>query len=365
MGDSLSADLLGRIQKAQRTLLAPLRYDTPTAWLEAVVPHVQAVMEADHVYAALPHDGEVVLVGHNLDPQFLDTLQSAFEGVVDGRFIFDDPMPLQMHLQRRRNGAGVYHEHQLADREVIERSASYRELFAPHGIRYATGLSVPLPLGEGLLCPAFESADAPGFDPAAGQRLALLLPAFEAGIDQWRRLGPARTAFSSLLDTLSDAVALFDADGTERYRNRPLRTLLDAEPDAAALMRAVRALVDSLRPPSPALGIARREIDLRGGRYCLRLGCTPRPLFDSHGTVVVVERLSPYPSPSALQDRFDLTPREAEVALLLAEGCSNDTIADRLVISPHTARHHVQHVLRKLACDSRAGVGHVLLQNRP
>jgi DNA-binding CsgD family transcriptional regulator len=51
--------------------------------------------------------------------------------------------------------------------------------------------------------------------------------------------------------------------------------------------------------------------------------------------------------------RFGLTPRESEVAFLLADGCSNSLVAELLGISRHTARHHTQHVLGKLAVRSR------------
>jgi DNA-binding CsgD family transcriptional regulator len=58
-----------------------------------------------------------------------------------------------------------------------------------------------------------------------------------------------------------------------------------------------------------------------------------------------------------LHIEYGMTPREIEVALLLAEGCSNRTIAHRLGISPHTARHHTQRVLVKLGVHSRAEAG--------
>jgi non-specific serine/threonine protein kinase len=51
-----------------------------------------------------------------------------------------------------------------------------------------------------------------------------------------------------------------------------------------------------------------------------------------------------------------LTDREQEVATLIADGRSNQEIADRLVISRRTAEGHVNRILRKLGFDSRSQV---------
>lgn len=48
-----------------------------------------------------------------------------------------------------------------------------------------------------------------------------------------------------------------------------------------------------------------------------------------------------------------LTPRRRQVLELLCEGLDTEAIAVRLVISEHTARNHVQAVLRHLDCRSR------------
>jgi DNA-binding NarL/FixJ family response regulator len=53
----------------------------------------------------------------------------------------------------------------------------------------------------------------------------------------------------------------------------------------------------------------------------------------------------------------DLSPREDEVASLVAGGLSNREIAASLVISARTAETHVQHIMDKLGFTSRAQIG--------
>jgi len=49
-----------------------------------------------------------------------------------------------------------------------------------------------------------------------------------------------------------------------------------------------------------------------------------------------------------------LSKRESEVMRLLVEGLSTKAVAERLTISPHTARHHIASIYEKLRVSSRA-----------
>jgi DNA-binding NarL/FixJ family response regulator len=50
---------------------------------------------------------------------------------------------------------------------------------------------------------------------------------------------------------------------------------------------------------------------------------------------------------------FDLTEREREVMSLIAQGFTNQSIAEKLVISPNTVRNHISAIFSKLQVTSR------------
>ena len=58
-----------------------------------------------------------------------------------------------------------------------------------------------------------------------------------------------------------------------------------------------------------------------------------------------------------------LTRRERQILVLLAGGADNHAIARELVISPETARTHIQKVLGKLGVHSRLEAAAFVMQN--
>jgi DNA-binding NarL/FixJ family response regulator len=51
-----------------------------------------------------------------------------------------------------------------------------------------------------------------------------------------------------------------------------------------------------------------------------------------------------------------LTPRETEVARMVAEGLSNKEVSERLAISGGTVKVHLHHIYRKLKVPGRIGL---------
>jgi DNA-binding CsgD family transcriptional regulator len=131
-------------------------------------------------------------------------------------------------------------------------------------------------------------------------------------------------------------------------------------PDAFALFVSSRRLVIELpgRPSGPQLkegGELRRFLSQRweaiSNRRFLWIdgsGCWHRIELIAcrdDATLLVEQSVAP---------PYDLTRRELEILNLLATGASNPQIAGRLVISARTVSTHVEHILAKLNCESRA-----------
>ena len=85
-----------------------------------------------------------------------------------------------------------------------------------------------------------------------------------------------------------------------------------------------------------------------------------RDVFASLGAVREVARADALLEPPAAGSGNggaglgDLTPRELEVLRLVAQGLSDASIAERLVVSPHTVHRHMANVRAKLRLPSRA-----------
>ena len=59
------------------------------------------------------------------------------------------------------------------------------------------------------------------------------------------------------------------------------------------------------------------------------------------------------PGQFSISRDFNLSKREIQILELLASGCRNKEIAERLYISNHTVRSHIYHIYEKLHVKSR------------
>jgi DNA-binding NarL/FixJ family response regulator len=85
----------------------------------------------------------------------------------------------------------------------------------------------------------------------------------------------------------------------------------------------------------------------------IRIAADGGAMFSPSVTRRLIEEFSRRVSPEPPPGLAELTPREREVLRLLARGLSNQEIAAELVVSEHTAKTHVAHILSKLGLRDR------------
>jgi DNA-binding NarL/FixJ family response regulator len=87
----------------------------------------------------------------------------------------------------------------------------------------------------------------------------------------------------------------------------------------------------------------------------LRAVARGEALLAPRATKRLIEEFATRAKPTTPPPELDeLTPREREILALVGTGLSNDEIAERLVVSPFTAKTHVSRTMMKLGARDRA-----------
>lgn len=162
-------------------------------------------------------------------------------------------------------------------------------------------------------------------------------------------------ALVRVLDATVVALLLFDGRGRRLRATAAVERLLAEDDGADAVLDAAAALardcLAATRSAGRGLPPARRVAHTRHWSYRLVAGPT------AAAVAVVIERDARRAlDDAALRARYGLSPREAEVARLVADGRSTPGAAAALGISPHTARHHLERVFTKLGVTTRGAL---------
>jgi DNA-binding CsgD family transcriptional regulator len=381
-GTSGSASLchrdLGHFQTVLASLLSPASHSGIEAWAEEILLSIAELFDCAGVVLMAPPGvlgEELQIVAPDLDSEYVRALRGVASGGADP-FAGD---PEHARAMRRLAAAEV----RVFDPATVERLTRvslrsmqrfYPEVMVDCDVGYFATAAVWLPEGPVLLS-CLSNAPAGGrFGDGALDVLSLLVPALESGVCSLRAFRQRRTAFSGFLDEM-ESPALLRSAGGEYYRNRTFRTMLQICADPESLLRAMDRLAGEvlrLRQPvrksaqEPRLDTGTRTIDAGGHRLHLHGTWLPPGIAgpDPAAVVIAEDQRACVPDVRTLSGLYGLTPRQAEVAQLLARGASNNEIADRLGISPHTARHHAQTILEKVGTHSRKAVGMRFLEDR-
>jgi DNA-binding CsgD family transcriptional regulator len=236
-----------------------------------------------------------------------------------------------------------------------ERSTRYRELLAPAGIPFelrAAFVTRGRCWGAVHIARLEHNRD---FTAEEADVLARLSATIADGIRTSVRFDAARQSQDR---TAPGLVVLGPANEIELI-TAPAQELLEA-------MRS-SALTTDTGPPTPLLALAAftRRHHAAGADRQPDIVAVPSPsgwitlhasLPDGRadGQVAIVLERTATPQATALRLEADgVTPREREIATLIAQGRANPEIADALVLSPYTVQDHVKSLFEKTGVASR------------
>jgi DNA-binding NarL/FixJ family response regulator len=187
--------------------------------------------------------------------------------------------------------------------------------------------------------------------------------------DDMEVVGEARDGLQAVTEAerLRPDVALLDANLPNGDGIRATAQIMDRVPTCRVVVLSAqedeRILIGAME--AGAAGYLSKEsplVDLIRATRAVHLGealVPPRMLGALLQRLILRRR----EHDQALKQMSDLTRREREVLALVAGGADNDGIAQRLVISPETARTHIQNVLGKLGVHSRLEAAAFVVQN--
>lgn len=108
-----------------------------------------------------------------------------------------------------------------------------------------------------------------------------------------------------------------------------------------------------------AISYLLKDISIPDLVEAIKAGHAGRSILSPQATEALI-RATTEPPPLG----HNLTPRERDVLMELAHGCSNREIAEILRISRSTVKHHVSHILSKLEASSRAEAAALAMQHQ-
>lgn len=377
MALALSSQDVVRFAALQEALLSPLEHESVDAWCAAVLGRLETLVQGNRSAFFLPLADRLHYVSESIEQRYLDGFQEQITEFAPGSLRYSDQHLDQAQKFRRQRKLEVWSIDML-NRMVgnpLKELPVYHEVVKPAGIAYSRVLTIGLPTGEALLGVAHPGPEHDPFGEEAGLELmAMLLPAFKAGVNTLVRLDIRRANLARTTDQLGEALAFFDLEGEELHRSLRLAELLADDPERERIVAEIRRLARSLAslraPRSDPWRVievppAFEELETATGCYQIRASYVGRGILGVEKVVLVaLDRLTPdLPTRECLIDHFGLTPRRAEVALLLAQGLSNHEIAERLGISSTTVRHHAEWVFLRLGVHTRKALGLKLISD--
>jgi DNA-binding NarL/FixJ family response regulator len=148
-----------------------------------------------------------------------------------------------------------------------------------------------------------------------------------------------------------------ELDGVEATRR-----IRAAQPESEIVVLTThaddRSILDALQ--AGARGYLTKDAGINEISRAIRAAADHQALLDPvvQSRLVAAASAGSRPAPPRARLPDDLTPREAEVLALIAQGLSNGEIAATLVVSEATVKTHINHLFSKIDARDRAQAVH-------
>lgn len=277
---------------------------------------------------------------------------------------------------------------QFVGADALEGSEFYQQLLKPRGIYYILAVDIREPDGISASLRLQRGPEAGAFGDEPRRLLTLLVPHLRQVLRVFKRLENTeseRTLFEDAVNRLSVACIILDEN----------RQVLRANSEADKLLARRQGI--SIRGNSLHLSTRHKSQELqkaieeslaaqRSGEFSMAramaapnapnrpgLGLVVKPVprsdwFEGQATPSVAIFISdpeqePGTSAEALGRLFDLTPAEAGLSLLLADGNTLDQVSKQLGISTNTGRAHLRAIFSKTGVTQQSQLVSLILRS--
>jgi DNA-binding CsgD family transcriptional regulator len=362
-GVRLSSRQIRELHRVGGILASPLAFESIDAWRCSITAQTKPLIGADLVSFLLPTATTPVLSHEQWTAAAGDYPRLKAE------------LDVRYGLRERELQLRVWNRDLLWKGWLDELYASpyYNEFIRPLKCFDALAMTVNVPgsvLNATLYC-HHESERGRRFGAHGLGLLDVLYPAFAAGTRTVAHFGARRDLLGTIIDSLDVPCALYSSTGRCVHATPRLRALLATGVGtrlAAAMADAVRTLAAEWRHDEDDLRLGSTGRTMRTVRVddvTVRLEITNvgTVLFGSAATYLIrVDAGHPaLPTAAHLRARYGLTAREADIALLIAQGLTAPTIAERCQLSPHTVRRHTERIFARLGVHTRAAVAALVI----
>lgn len=270
----------------------------------------------------------------------------------DNYYQFCDPITFQ--LQKRRKATLVC---DVMPQRDLEKTEFFNDFLMVDGLHHGINVYAydgNVNIGDLRI---WRTKNRPKYGLHEKRILDTLLPYFRNALFNARALSDTKkniNTWKRLLETTKVSVFLFDENGHLSYQNNSARDL-----DSSLNRKMHKRFFDQIA------SLTRGDLShTTWGPFSLSVLSTHSPYNGRACKAILVQRTNPSSlGKDYLQQKYALSPREAEISLLVCKGLTDREIASVLESSYSTVRTHIKRIFHKIDVTTRTELVFVLIED--